>query len=42
MERKPAFYQTDTETLNSVMCKLTQWRRANKLSSNFKIRIYGF
>ena len=26
-----------SETLNSEMCKLTQWCRANKLSINFKI-----
>ena len=25
-----------SETLNSEMCKLTQWCRANKLSINFK------
>ena len=25
-----------SETLNSEMCKLTQWCRANKLSTNFK------
>lgn len=25
-----------SETLNSEMCKLTQWRRANNLSINFK------
>ena len=31
-----------SETLNSKMFKLTQWCRANKLSINFKNRIFRF